>query len=140
MLPRDHPDCPECGARHAAKIIYGLQEIGEKLKQQLEEGSVVLGGCFFDEKSRDWHCHTCGHEWGDELSKNLERVHHEHLEREALKDAEAQKRGVLTAYLRPDGWTKCPYCKMNFATYAGSWDGEKHTSCRTRLKLIPVRK
>jgi hypothetical protein len=47
-------------------------------------------------------------------------------------------RGTMDALVRPDGWTTCPFCKVNFLTSSGrSWDGKRHRTCRTRLNLIP---
>jgi hypothetical protein len=46
-------------------------------------------------------------------------------------------RGIMKARVRSDGWTRCPFCNMAFQTlYGYSWDGERHTSCKTRLDLL----
>jgi hypothetical protein len=46
-------------------------------------------------------------------------------------------RGIMKARLRSDGWTQCPFCNKTFSTVSGwSWNGERHTSCNTRLELV----
>ncbi|MEW6735714.1 MAG: hypothetical protein AB1489_30765 [Acidobacteriota bacterium] len=50
---------------------------------------------------------------------------------------EEKNRPVMNTVLRTDGWTKCPYCNVNFATYSKtSWNEGIHLSCGTTLRLI----
>ena len=37
--------CPYCGSKNTARIQYGYSLFSEELQQQLDEGSVKLGGC-----------------------------------------------------------------------------------------------
>ncbi len=37
--------CPFCGGKNTARIQYGYPLFSEELQQQLDEGSVMLGGC-----------------------------------------------------------------------------------------------
>ena len=37
--------CPFCGSKNTARIQYGYPFFSEELQQQLDEGSVKLGGC-----------------------------------------------------------------------------------------------
>lgn len=37
--------CPFCGSKNTARIQYGYPLFSEELQQQLDEGSVKLGGC-----------------------------------------------------------------------------------------------
>ena len=46
-------------------------------------------------------------------------------------------RPVLTAILRGDGWTTCPFCKINFSTRNKlSFSENRHIRCGTTLNLI----
>ena len=54
----------------------------------------------------------------------------------SLDEIDAQ-RGVMRAVLRPDNWTKCPFCGKQFATYSRtSWNNQRHVSCQTKLELV----
>jgi hypothetical protein len=58
------PECPACRSRRIARISYGLVEHTEELRQDLQAGRVILGGCFITDKSPIWHCNECGLEGG----------------------------------------------------------------------------
>ena len=73
--------------------------------------------------------------WPDEFAEAMDKVD---AERRA-RDIEARSRGTMAAMTRPDGWTKCPYCKMIFSTRSReSFDGARHISCGTYLDIIPA--
>ena len=56
--------CPACGARDCARIIYGLHALDMDLLAKELAGLVVMGGCFMVQgEIFDWHCNVCGHEW-----------------------------------------------------------------------------
>lgn len=57
-------ECPECGSKDIARILWGMPAYGEKLERDLEEGSVVLGGCCITGADPEWHCNDCGCEFG----------------------------------------------------------------------------
>lgn len=54
--------CPACGSGDVLPIVYGLP--GPGLRQQAENGEVVLGGCVVSDDSPVWYCNHCGHRWG----------------------------------------------------------------------------
>lgn len=56
--------CLQCGAKQAAKIIYGMPT--HDVKPKVERGEVVLGGCSLPKSSKDYHCKSCGFEWSRE--------------------------------------------------------------------------
>lgn len=37
--------CPYCNSNNIAEFIYGEVVLDEELKQDLEKGEIVLGGC-----------------------------------------------------------------------------------------------
>jgi hypothetical protein len=137
MTNRDHPaNCAVCGSPHVARIIYGFVDIGS-IATELDSGRAVLGGCDVSESSCRWHCHACRHEWGDFVLEFGE-LNHRNQEDRARRDTEALARGVVDAPIYPDGWVHCPYCDRSFNTTARvSWNGEKHMTCGTFLRLVP---
>lgn len=56
---KDKPTfCPTCGKTPIAEIAYGLlTKIDVK---DINEGSIVLGGCCITDDSPQWHCTHCG--------------------------------------------------------------------------------
>ena len=61
---RERPSCPKCGSKSIASILWGRPVWTEELESQLEEGSVVLGGCCIEGDDPCWKCRTCGHQFG----------------------------------------------------------------------------
>jgi len=61
--------CPACGSRAVAKIVYGLPRPG-----YVYGDDVVLGGCVVGERSRDWACKDCGHTWGLGIQQRLREL------------------------------------------------------------------
>lgn len=37
--------CPRCGSRNTAKYIYGMPAYSDRLKQRIDSGKLILGGC-----------------------------------------------------------------------------------------------
>lgn len=58
------PECPKCGSKDIAEILWGMPVYDEKLIHDLEEGRIVLGGCCITGEDPDWHCNDCGYEFG----------------------------------------------------------------------------
>lgn len=52
--------CPGCGHRPVASILYGYPDFDEKLEQELDEGTVTLGGCIVSGDDPAWRCPRCG--------------------------------------------------------------------------------
>lgn len=57
--------CPKCGAKSIAEILYGLPDFDEELNSDLKEGRLVLGGCIVSDDAPQWHCNECRHEFGE---------------------------------------------------------------------------
>ena len=56
--------CPSCGFSPVGKIIYGLCDINQIQRCDIEEGSVILGGCCgLVEYKPQWACKRCGCEF-----------------------------------------------------------------------------
>lgn len=51
--------CPVCGAG-VARILWGMPDFNERLRRELEEGKVVLGGCVLSGDDPQWECRSCG--------------------------------------------------------------------------------
>jgi len=131
--------CPQCGAGTVAEIVYGLVDLSDpKLRETIDEGQVVLGGdAIISEEAKDWHCLSCGFEWGNQITERLMASFNEFEIARAQEDTLAVQRGILEASVGANGWVTCPYCSRSFATYSKmSWDGERHVTCRTFLRLI----
>ena len=64
--------CPQCGSNSIASILWGLPSFDAELERDIAERRVVTGGCCVTGSDPQWHCNTCGHEWGAE--KGLEGI------------------------------------------------------------------
>ena len=52
--------CPSCGAASVARILYGFPDMSsEELRDDLDAGRVVLGGCALLGVEPDWQCVSC---------------------------------------------------------------------------------
>ena len=56
--------CPNCGSTNIAEILWGLPAFTEKLKERLDEGKVVLGGCCISDDDPKYECNECKHRFG----------------------------------------------------------------------------
>ncbi|HLR81994.1 MAG TPA: hypothetical protein VK051_02535 [Paenalcaligenes sp.] len=62
--------CPHCGSKDIAEIMYGYPDFtSEKLKKDLDEGKIALGGCVVlgDVEQPTKKCNQCGEDFGFEL-------------------------------------------------------------------------
>ena len=136
-MPSD-VSCPNCGSLRIAELFWGMPADIAALKQSIDAGEIILAGCSYTATSPAYHCRACHHEFG--LSDMARLAVSQKLKSEADKkkmEEDADKRGILIATLRNDGWTRCPYCNWAFSTLnSNSWDGTRHKSCLTRLDLI----
>jgi hypothetical protein len=118
-------------------MVYGFLDVRE-LADDLESGRVILAGCTLSASSPRWHCNSCAREWGD-FAAQFEEIESQRQEEQSRRDAQALARGVMEALLYPDGWVLCPHCSRSFNSNARmSWDGEKHVTCGTYLRLLPA--
>lgn len=133
-------ECPVCGSAAVARILYGLPQFDGELRYLVAEGTVSLGGCDICEDSPDWYCNHCGYEWGDSMRQLLQEESQKQIAQEKAREeqelAEADQRGVMTITEIHAGFAKCPYCGWRFPLYnPRTWDGERHGTCKTRLRL-----
>lgn len=56
--------CPKCGSKKIAKILCGLPAFSAELERKLEEGTVVLGGCWVTPNSKSYCCQDCHTKFG----------------------------------------------------------------------------
>ena len=63
MLNEIKPSCPECKSNNVAWILWGYTDI-ETVKEDLDKGEIVLGGCFVTDHDPKWECNECHHTWG----------------------------------------------------------------------------
>ena len=64
MISGETVPCPACGADDAARILYGLAAVEERLEELLKSGKVTLGGCLVYDDAPTWLCNGCGHRYG----------------------------------------------------------------------------
>ncbi len=51
-------------------------------------------------------------------------------------EAAAAERGIMNVSTVKNGFALCPHCALQFALYSDhSWDGSRHTTCGTQLRL-----
>lgn len=56
--------CFNCGSKDIARYSYGMPILNEELKQKLESGEIILGGCCVMPNSPRYHCKKCGKDFG----------------------------------------------------------------------------
>jgi len=59
----ERPKCKFCGSERCAEILYGRVAETKQLREDLESGKVVLGGCLVHGDMPRWRCLDCGKEW-----------------------------------------------------------------------------
>jgi hypothetical protein len=52
-------ECPKCGKKPVAYILYGLPDFSPELEKKCDEGKVVLGGCVVSDDDPKWQCTGC---------------------------------------------------------------------------------
>ena len=56
---RKPQECPSCGSKKVATILWGYPEFSSKLEKNLKEGKIVLGGCDVSDNDPEWQCVDC---------------------------------------------------------------------------------
>lgn len=56
--------CPKCGSENIASIMYGLPLMNDKLKERIDAGEIVLGGCVLHDYDSMNHCNKCKTSFG----------------------------------------------------------------------------
>jgi hypothetical protein len=52
--------CPHCSFSPVASILYGMPAYSAKMRRDLEEGRLELGGCCVGTDDPAWKCSKCG--------------------------------------------------------------------------------
>jgi 5-methylcytosine-specific restriction protein A len=52
--------CPECGSDRVARILWGMVLPDKALREEMDAGQVVLGGCVVSDYDPSWRCMDCG--------------------------------------------------------------------------------
>jgi len=56
--------CPECKSKNVAWIFWGYPGDMSTIKEELDKGKIVLGGCIITNQDPKWECNECLHIWG----------------------------------------------------------------------------
>ncbi len=60
---------PKCGSRDTAQILWGMPMMPPELNEELEEGTVVLGGCCVPTPEPRYHCNKCKNDFAYRRTK-----------------------------------------------------------------------
>lgn len=52
-------ECPACGSKRIAYIVYGLQVFTPELEAKMKAGQITLGGCCVSDDDPKWECADC---------------------------------------------------------------------------------
>ena len=56
--------CPKCNSEKVASILFGLPRYDEKLKKDISDKKVVLGGCLINNQFHpNYRCLSCLYQW-----------------------------------------------------------------------------
>lgn len=50
--------CPACGSKKVARILYGMPAF-HMIREELDSGKIVLGGCCISDSDPSWQCVDC---------------------------------------------------------------------------------
>ncbi len=64
--------CPKCGSAHIRRIAYGFP--GPDADEATEHGTIAMGGCVIDARSREWECADCNVTFNDGGADMLEPI------------------------------------------------------------------
>lgn len=57
--------CPKCGSKNIAEYLYGMPVWGKELEIKQMLGQIIIGGCCPEDGSPEFHCNSCGHDFGE---------------------------------------------------------------------------
>jgi hypothetical protein len=57
-------NCPKCGKSSIAEIIWGYVTDVESIRNELDKGEMILGGCLVTDNDPKWECTDCFNRWG----------------------------------------------------------------------------
>ncbi len=52
-------NCPVCSSEKIAVILYGLPAVSEKLREAVNSGEIIFGGCMITPDRAFWECVVC---------------------------------------------------------------------------------
>ena len=55
--------CPKCGSKSVAQLLYGMPAFSDQLKKAIDEGRIALGGCCITGDDPQYRCNDCGHKF-----------------------------------------------------------------------------
>ena len=58
-LKRKPRKCPKCGHSPVGKILWGMPRMDSKLKELIDTGKVIIGGCCLGGDDPTWECSKC---------------------------------------------------------------------------------
>lgn len=56
--------CPKCNSGNVAEIFWGYPATMDGISKELEQGTLVLGGCCVSGNDPKWECNECSFRWG----------------------------------------------------------------------------
>jgi hypothetical protein len=72
MKHQKHAVCPECGQGQIARVVYGRVPATDEIKQAVDAGEIILGGCF--KRATEWQCTACGAEFFEHPASLADRT------------------------------------------------------------------
>lgn len=61
---KQHPECPFCGFKETAIIVFGMP-VYSYWGKAFEEGWAIAGGCITGDEDPEWYCPECNTAWLD---------------------------------------------------------------------------
>lgn len=52
-------ECPYCGKKKIARLLYGLPRMTDELQQKINELKIKLAGCLIDDNNPNYYCNWC---------------------------------------------------------------------------------
>ena len=56
--------CPICKSKNVAKIFWGYPANPDSLRESIDSGKIILGGCCISGDDPKWSCNECGNRFG----------------------------------------------------------------------------
>jgi len=69
FLPEKPEKCPKCGFSPMGTILYGMPVTSDEFFRDVEEGSLIVGGCCIAVPSPTWACKKYKSQYFSEMDK-----------------------------------------------------------------------
>jgi len=91
---RDFEDvvCPKCGTKNVAKILFGRPIWCDELKEKIDSGEIVLGGCIVDKEYPVYECNQCQERWGRQYDDEDFKQFYDMIEKTSQDNSEHKNR------------------------------------------------